>query len=310
MYPDYLVHFNPNHDPKTGQFAPGAGGPTSNKIGARLKKTDLLNLDGPNAWRDFDNKTGNYSRLKAAADTGMKAMAKCGDKEPLEEGWDDWFLFEDQTFGMPQIADLANKGKTKDEIKQIIKDCYDYMNETARYYDADIPGVWYLYEWENSNQYYTVDGEKYIDACIEAAKENRQVKHSGVAKFGNYLCHYNKNHSPKNGQFTSGDGDGDGVSNDHANRSKKSGMPSSVKNGIAAKLQYDFGSVGGWQDEDKDIDLKRIFDNADDAELVYLAVLDRTAEEVQKRYSGLNKADIEDLIIRYSDEIFAEGYRD
>ena len=22
MYPDYLVHFNPNHDPKTGQFAP------------------------------------------------------------------------------------------------------------------------------------------------------------------------------------------------------------------------------------------------------------------------------------------------
>lgn len=22
MYPNYLIHFNPNHDPKTGQFAP------------------------------------------------------------------------------------------------------------------------------------------------------------------------------------------------------------------------------------------------------------------------------------------------
>jgi len=37
----------------------------------------------------------------------------------------------------------------------------------------------------------------------------------------NYLCHYNQNHSKKNGQFVSGDGDGDGISNDHANQRKK-----------------------------------------------------------------------------------------
>lgn len=30
-----------------------------------------------------------------------------------------------------------------------------------------------------------------------------------------YLIHFNRNHSPKNGQFTSGDGDGDGIANDH-----------------------------------------------------------------------------------------------
>ena len=41
--------------------------------------------------------------------------------------------------------------------------------------------------------------------------------------YPDYLVHFNKNHSPKNGQFTSGDGDGDGISNDHAHRSKKSG---------------------------------------------------------------------------------------
>jgi hypothetical protein len=32
-----------------------------------------------------------------------------------------------------------------------------------------------------------------------------------------YLIHYNKNHSKANGQFVSGDGDGDGVVNDHKN---------------------------------------------------------------------------------------------
>lgn len=41
--------------------------------------------------------------------------------------------------------------------------------------------------------------------------------------YPDYLIHYNKNHSAKNGQFTSGDGDGDGIANDHAHRSKKDG---------------------------------------------------------------------------------------
>lgn len=36
-----------------------------------------------------------------------------------------------------------------------------------------------------------------------------------------YLVHFNKNHSKANGQFISGDGDSDGIVNDHAHRSKK-----------------------------------------------------------------------------------------
>lgn len=38
--------------------------------------------------------------------------------------------------------------------------------------------------------------------------------------YPDYLIHFNKNHSPKNGQFTSGDGDSDGVRDDHHNYSK------------------------------------------------------------------------------------------
>ena len=39
-------------------------------------------------------------------------------------------------------------------------------------------------------------------------------------EYPTYLIHFNKLHSKKNGQFISGDGDGDGVVNDHASQKK------------------------------------------------------------------------------------------
>ena len=44
-------------------------------------------------------------------------------------------------------------------------------------------------------------------------------------EYPSYLVHFNKNHSPKNGQFTFGDGDGDGTRNDHAHQKKGSFSP-------------------------------------------------------------------------------------
>ena len=38
------------------------------------------------------------------------------------------------------------------------------------------------------------------------------------------LVHFNQNHSPKNGQFTFGDGDGDGIINDHLNQMRTKRM--------------------------------------------------------------------------------------
>lgn len=55
----------------------------------------------------------------------------------------------------------------------------------------------------------------------------------------NYLCHFNKNHSPKNGQFTSGDGDGDGIANDHANQKEKK------KKGLSRKAKVGLAIAGG-----------------------------------------------------------------
>lgn len=46
--------------------------------------------------------------------------------------------------------------------------------------------------------------------------------------YPSYLIHYNKNHSKKNGQFVSGDGDGDGTADEHHRYSK---------NGVSIKTE-------------------------------------------------------------------------
>ena len=55
-----------------------------------------------------------------------------------------------------------------------------------------------------------------------------------------YLIHYNKNHSKANGQFTSGDGDGDGVVDDHHNY-KKNKVTVNTKSSSGTYKSYDDG---------------------------------------------------------------------
>lgn len=52
-----------------------------------------------------------------------------------------------------------------------------------------------------------------------------------------YLMHFNRNHSSKNGQFTSGDGDGDGILND--NKNQRRALRLERKDEKWAKRNYD-----------------------------------------------------------------------
>lgn len=47
--------------------------------------------------------------------------------------------------------------------------------------------------------------------------------------YPNYLIHFNRVHDPKTGRFSWGDGDGDGIRNDHGNQSSKLGSRSSPR---------------------------------------------------------------------------------
>ena len=67
-------------------------------------------------------------RVNEAARLGLKAYTQFnpGDKEWANElaedfkNWRDWFLFEDQTFGMGLICDLINQGYSADQCKKLI----------------------------------------------------------------------------------------------------------------------------------------------------------------------------------------------
>lgn len=52
-----------------------------------------------------------------------------------------------------------------------------------------------------------------------------------------YLIHFNKNHNPKTGRFDYGDGDGDGVNNDHANGNKRSSVGDAISR-VADNIRY------------------------------------------------------------------------
>ena len=59
-----------------------------------------------------------------------------------------------------------------------------------------------------------------------------------------YLIHFNKNHDPKNGQFAEGDGDSDGIVNDHLNQRqlkkiRKAAAKAERKDERWAKRHYD-----------------------------------------------------------------------
>ena len=60
-----------------------------------------------------------------------------------------------------------------------------------------------------------------------------------------YLIHYNKNHSAKNGQFISGDGDGDGIVNDHAHKNRESIKPVGEKDGKYTMTSYTVKNKAG-----------------------------------------------------------------
>lgn len=185
-----------------------------------------------------------------AADIGLQACKALN----LRDAYGDkitnldrsWFVLEDQTFGMAQVAYLASIGKSSKEINDIVsanndlgRANNDYMNQFGieDYDEADRTkpynnANWYLYEAKYMDS--DAVSDEYINKCVEIANEQK-IAHS-LGESEDSLTHYNKNHSKANGQFTSGDGDGDGIVDDHHHYKKN-------KWAIKGKLQYKDGTL-------------------------------------------------------------------
>lgn len=133
-----------------------------------------------------------------AADVGLKALNKVGrdgydEKVGITNSDRSWFMFEDQTVGYPDIAYLACQGKSVDEINSIMKS-YKACMEANCDFDAQykykeaidkfgsFENYMKAYPYPNAsaalNEYeINGEGDPYIDACVEYAKEYTNVKH-------------------------------------------------------------------------------------------------------------------------------------
>lgn len=118
-----------------------------------LKKYSYLQklnmIDENSYWDEYKKNPKGFKwtgRLKAAADTGLKAAAKCGwDAFDAKKGITDddrfWFVCEDQTIGLATIADLVNRKIKKSQILQTINYAHEVNSGDI---NNTIPGVFQL----------------------------------------------------------------------------------------------------------------------------------------------------------------------
>lgn len=130
------------------------------------------NKDTQEFYLDFSKKKKQKKkRILDAVTLGIKALEPWGkETNPNDPNQQWWFLFEDQTVGLPLITDLVNQGKTSGQIKSIIKEAKDLVdisnklsvNNEAEYIGYESP---YFDIMEAS---YGID--KFIDNCIKIKK--------------------------------------------------------------------------------------------------------------------------------------------
>lgn len=122
-----------------------------------MKNADLLTLSSP--------ARGMSDREKDTATLGLKALNKMDrDTGEIDDNNREWFLYEDQTIGLPLVADLCAQGKTKSQIQALAKEASEHMEE---HWDEDDFGFYY----ELAEVSGVPEVNRFIDACQEVMKD-------------------------------------------------------------------------------------------------------------------------------------------
>ena len=119
-----------------------------------------------NGKRDLKDR----KHFEDVANLGLKAIRKIDTKYggrsdiELDDGWRDWFMYEDQTIGQPLVAHYIVKGKTADQVKEFISDVEDLS-----IYSYDDPVVFSIKEgnWQSTLK-------DFADACEEVLEEEKK----------------------------------------------------------------------------------------------------------------------------------------
>lgn len=122
-------------------------------------------------YRDYRNNEKFRNKWNDDAKLGLKALEEIrGDVRSDDQGDIEWFLFEDQTIGMPTVASLINRGKTSDEVKKLINNSEFYYDITNDYYDLETATD--IFAWEMAEGNFGGTLSNFADKCYEI--KNRQ----------------------------------------------------------------------------------------------------------------------------------------
>ncbi len=148
---------------------------------------DCWNLD----YQKYRNDPEERDRANKAADLGLEAINKIRGNGYIYKDADidyyvnkyglsrdeaskqilksnrEWFLFEDQTIGLPMIADLVNQGYSSEKISEMI----DTVNKNYTYHLGENPVVFNIQESNYANE-----NKKFAEACEEVNKRKGDTR--------------------------------------------------------------------------------------------------------------------------------------
>lgn len=146
----------------------------------RIKKAKLYTEEDCRKANTPEGKRRN----REAADLGLKALQEIrrtsvvDDINNITNSDREWFVYEDQTIGLFTIADLANRGKSEQEIADLINDARKVDYDTI--YSGKVHGLFQLSEAGDP-----VYLRPYIKAVVDI-KNGEKKKNSEIIKKSNF----------------------------------------------------------------------------------------------------------------------------
>lgn len=243
--PSYLCHFNKNHDPKNGRFTFKKAWETIDT--AVSKGYDAVEKVAKGAYRGIKKEFNDPSSSDFDGYSAKKTPEQRSNYEYLKES-------PSYTSTYDRAKELSKKfspeyqekfNKKVESINNRIDLSKLSSNELDKHLGLNSEVDKLLGEYGNivydkrmqetyADLLKRSEFDRLFDAVESKLSENTEKR--------SYLMHYNKNHSKANGQFTSGDGDGDGISDDHHNQSKflnKDGSLTKYAKGVSGLSSID-----------------------------------------------------------------------
>ena len=142
----------------------------------------INDLDNYSSWENWDKlEKNNRNEFDKIADLGLDALARSSkyyssNNDVGDDSWRDWFVYEDQTIGLPQITKLYYDGYSKDYINKMIDKVSSMSYEDYdKKYGEDSAAKFFVdqTDWQNQNK-------KFVEALFDPDYNAKDQKIGGL----------------------------------------------------------------------------------------------------------------------------------